>query len=129
MPDAKQKLETIDAYIDQFQPQIKEKLLALRELIKTEAPQATERMSWQMPTFYLFGNLVHFAAFKNHIGFYPGNSGINAFQSQFTDYKWSKGAVQFPLTEPLPFDLIREIVRFRMAENLRDAAAKGKPKH
>ncbi len=83
-----------------------------------------ETISYQMPTFTLHGNLVHFAAHKNHIGFYPTPSGIRNFQDEFTDYKWSKGAVQFPLDRPIPFELIARIVRFRVEEMLVKAAAK-----
>lgn len=117
---------TIDEYINQFPPEIQEKLKALRAIIGETAPEATEKISYQMPTFYLNGNLVHFAAYKNHIGFYPTPSGIMAFQSQLTGYKTSKGAVQFPIKEKLPFDLISAIVKFRVEENKHKAEKKRK---
>ncbi|MFB6465504.1 iron chaperone [Cytobacillus sp. Hz8] len=117
---------TIDEYINQFPPEIQEKLKALRAIIGETAPEATEKISYQMPTFYLNGNLVHFAAYKIHIGFYPTPSGIMAFQSQLTGYKTSKGAVQFPIKEKLPFDLISAIVKFRVEENKHKAEKKRK---
>ncbi len=116
-PD-KTAFKTIDDYIASTVPEIQEKLYALKTLIKSEAPEAQERMSWQMPTFYLHGNLVHFRAYKNHIGFYPGPSGVAAFQHELEGCKTSKGTIRFPLSQPLPFDLIRRIVRFRVAENM-----------
>jgi len=110
-------ITTIDAYIAQFSPEIQEKLQSLRKIIRETAPDAGEKISWQMPTFTLKGNLVHFAAHKNHIGFYPGPSGIEVFKDKLSEYKSSKGAVQFPNDKPLPFDLVREIVAFRVSEN------------
>ncbi len=111
------KIGTIDEYIASFPPQIQELLKTIRQVIRKAAPDAAEKISWQMPTYVLHGNLVHFAAHKNHIGFYPGASGIAAFQDQFSRYKSSKGAVQFPVNQPLPLDLIEQIVRFRVGEN------------
>lgn len=108
---------TVDEYIQQFAPEIQIQLQQIRKTILEAAPEATEKISWQMPTFTLNGNLVHFAAHKNHIGFYPGPSGIEAFQDRFGNYKSSKGAVQFPIKDPLPLGLITEIVRFRTLEN------------
>lgn len=116
--------KTVDEYIALYSPEIQEKLQALRKLIKEEVPKAEEKISWRMPTYVLNGNLVHFAAFKNHIGFYPGASGIANFEDKFSEYKFSKGAVQFPMNKPLPFELIREIVRFRIAENSKEAEEK-----
>jgi uncharacterized protein YdhG (YjbR/CyaY superfamily) len=110
-------INSIDEYIAQFTPEIRERLLAFRKVIREAAPDAGEKISWAMPTFTLNGNLVHFAAHKNHIGFYPGVSGIEMFQDKLAEYKSSKGAVQFPNNKPLPFDLIREIVAFRVFEN------------
>lgn len=115
---------TIDEYIAQFPPEIREKLEALRRTIAAAAPEATEKISYQMPTFYLHGNLVHFAAHPHHIGFYPAPSGITAFASALARYKTSKGAVQFPLDAPLPLALVSEIVRFRVAENVQQAQEK-----
>lgn len=95
----------------------------LRALIKTSAPDATEKISYAIPTFYLNGNLVHFAGYEKHVGLYPGASGIQAFQEDLKPYKSAKGSVQFPLDQPLPTDLIRRIVELRVKEN----AGKGKP--
>jgi uncharacterized protein YdhG (YjbR/CyaY superfamily) len=90
----------------------------LRKAILQAAPQATEAMSYQMPTFKLKKNLVHFAAYERHIGFYPSPSGIAAFKSELANYKSAKGSVQFPLSEALPLDLISKIVKFRVKEEL-----------
>lgn len=108
---------TIDEYIAQFSPDIQERLHLMRETIKKAAPKATEKISWAMPTFYLNGNLVHFAAAKKHIGFYPGADGIEFFKDRFNNYSFSKGAVQFPFSKPLPVELISEIVHFRVSQN------------
>ena len=112
---------SIDDYIAQFDGDVKRKLSELRRGIKAEAPQAEEKISYQMPTFAQNGNLVHFAAFKNHIGFYPAPSGIENFKEQLARYQTSKGAIQFPMDEEIPMDLVREIVRFRLKENLSKA--------
>ena len=111
--------KTIDAYISQFSPDLQATLQTLRKVIQEAAPGATEKISYQMPTFYLNGNLVHFAAFQHHIGFYPAPSGIDAFKQELAAYKGSKGAVQFPLDKPLPLDLIAEIVQYRVDENMK----------
>lgn len=108
----------IDEYIRQFSPEIQEILQTLRKVIKESAPEAEEKISYQMPAFVLHGNLVYFAAFKRHIGFYPTASGIAAFQQELSGYKGGKGTVQFPLDQPLPYELIRKIVKFRVAENM-----------
>jgi uncharacterized protein YdhG (YjbR/CyaY superfamily) len=110
---------SIDEYIAQFPEEIQQKLQEIRAVIHAAAPEATEKISYQMPTFYLRGNLVHFAAFKNHIGFYPVPSGIAAFEEELAPYKRSKGAVQFPLDQPIPTELISRIVQFRVAENMK----------
>lgn len=122
------RYQTIDEYIADFPADIQQKLRELRAVIQAAAPQATEKISYAMPTFYLEGNLVHFAAFKHHIGFYPDPSGIEQFKDELAAYKNSKGAVQFPLDRPLPLELIGRIVRFRVEENLRRAAEKKKKK-
>ncbi|NLT94796.1 MAG: hypothetical protein GXW85_04560 [Clostridia bacterium] len=107
----------VDEYIKSFPEQVQERLTAIRNIILEEAPQATERICMRMPTYDLNGKwLVHFAGFKKHIGFYPQPEGIAAFKEKLSDYKTSKGAVQFPLDKPLPTDLIREIVRFRVEQ-------------
>ena len=110
------KNETIDAYISSYDEVVQPILKELRRVTKEEAPDATEKISYQMPTFYLNGNLVHFAVQKNHIGFYPAPSGVAAFKEELTEYKTSKGAIQFPLTKPIPYELVRRIVRFRVEE-------------
>lgn len=117
----------IDAYISSFPPEIQEILQNLRAVIREEAPQAQEAIRYQMPTFILHGNLVHFAAFKNHIGFYPTPSGTQTFKEALAPYEGGKGSIRFPLDRPIPYDLVRQIVRFRAAENLEKAAQK-KPK-
>jgi len=119
---------TIDEYIAGFPPDIQAILEKIRTTIRKAAPQAEEAISYRMPTFKLYGNLVHFAAFKSHIGFYPVPTGLAAFKQDLSGYKTSKGAVQFPLDKPIPYGLIRKIVKFRVKENLEQAAAKGKKK-
>jgi len=118
----------IDEYIAGFPPDVQELLEKVRLTIRTAAPDAEEKISYQIPTFTLKGNMVHFAAYKNHIGFYPASSGIQAFKQELSIYEGSKGTVRFPLDKPIPFDLISEIVKFRVMENLDRAAAKGKKK-
>jgi len=110
-------ITSIDQYISGFPEQVQTTLSELRSSIKLVAPQAIEKISYQMPTFYLNGNLVHFAAFKHHIGFYPAPSGITAFQQELSKYKTSKGAIQFPIDKPLPLELVKKIVEFRVKEN------------
>ncbi len=113
--------ETIDTYIAQFPDEIQALLQKVRETIRKAAPMATEKISWQMPTFYLNGNLVHFAALKNHIGFYPTPSGIDAFADELAEYRTTKGAVQFPYSKNIPYALITKVVKFRVKENLAKA--------
>jgi uncharacterized protein YdhG (YjbR/CyaY superfamily) len=114
----KSKAQTIDDYISAFPDDVQAVLNSIRATINKSAPQAVEAISYRIPTFKLNGNLVHFAAFKNHVGFYPGPSGIKAFKAELSSYKWSKGSVQFPLEKPVPFDLIKKIVAYRVKENL-----------
>ena len=110
-------MDEVDRYV-QAQPEpIRELLTQLRETIRRAAPGATEKISYGVPTFDYSGNLVHFAAFKRHIGFYPTPSGIEAFKAEIKRFKHAKGSVQFPLTGPLPLDLITRIVQFRVKEN------------
>ena len=118
--------QTIDEYIAGFPPDVQEILQKIRKTVHEAAPDATEKISYQMPTFYLHGNLVHFAGFKEHIGFYPVPTGIEKFKKELSVYKQGKGSVQFPLDQPIPYGLITKIVKFRVKENL--AAAKGKKK-
>lgn len=110
-------MKSIDQYIQKFPKEIQTLLTEMRSAIHLAAPQAIEKISYQMPTFYLNGNLVHFAAFKNHIGFYPTSSGIAAFAEALSGYKHAKGSVQFPIDKPLPLELIKKIVEFRVMEN------------
>lgn len=107
----------VDEYIAGFPPEVKAKLQTMRELIREIAPQAEEKISYKMPTYVLHGNLVHFAGYAKHIGFYPAPSGIEAFKQELSAYKGAKGSVQFPLDQPLPEALIRRIVAFRVKEN------------
>jgi len=116
--------DSIDEYIIKFSPEIQEILKMLRKVIKESAPDATEKISYQMPTFVLHGNLVHFAAHKNHIGFYPTPSGVDAFKHELSEYKGAKGSIQFPIEKPLPYQLISKIVEFRVAENIKKAEGK-----
>ena len=111
---------TIDEYIARCPAEVQPILSRIRALIKEAAPQAVEKISYQMPTFYLRGNLVHFGAHPHHIGFYPTPSGIEAFKAELSPYKSSKGAVQFPLDQPIPYDLISRIVKYRVAETLKE---------
>ncbi len=120
--------QTIDQYIADFPEDIQQILQKIRATIKKAAPGAEETMKYQMPTFMLKGNLVYFAAFKKHIGFYPVPTGIEKFKKELSVYKTAKGSVQFPLDQPMPYDLITKIVKFRVKENSARAAAKGKKK-
>jgi uncharacterized protein YdhG (YjbR/CyaY superfamily) len=116
----------IDLYISGFPESTREKLELLREIIKKNAPGATEVISYQMPAFKLNGILVYYAGYRNHIGFYPTGSGIKAFEPVLSGYKWSRGTIQFPLDKPLPLELISEIVRYRVSENLSKPGLKKK---
>lgn len=108
-------MNEVDAYIERFKPDTKEALNAIRNIIREEAPKASERICMRMPTYDLNGKwLVHFAGFEKHIGFYPQPEGIEAFREMLSGYKTSKGSVQFPLNRDIPFGLIREIVRYRV---------------
>ena len=120
--------QNMDEYIAQFPPEIQFIMQTVRQTIRETAPKASEKISWQMPTFYLHGNLVHFAGNKSHLGLYPGASGVEHFLPELTEYKTSKGAIQFPYAKPLPLELIQRIVKFRMAENEAWAAEKANKK-
>ncbi len=111
--------KTIDEYIQSFPPEIQAILHEIRKAISEELPDAKEKISYQMPTFSLNGNVVHFAAFKNHIGFYPLPSGMDFFAEELSKYKTGKGSIQFPLDQPMPIALIKRIARFRADENLK----------
>jgi uncharacterized protein YdhG (YjbR/CyaY superfamily) len=121
-----QSSRNIDEYIARFPLEVQEILEKIRATIRAVAPDADEAMNYQIPTFTLNGNLVHFAAFKNHIGFYPTPSGMEKFKDELAGYEGAKGSVQFPLDQPIPYDLIRRIAAFRVEENLARAANKRK---
>lgn len=116
----------IDEYIAGFPKEVQELLEKVRKTIREAAPEAEEAIKYQIPTFVLNGNLVHFAAFKNHIGFYPAPRGIEAFKEELSAYKGAKGSVQFPFGEPIPYELIGRIVKLRVQDNLAKAEAKRK---
>jgi uncharacterized protein YdhG (YjbR/CyaY superfamily) len=116
----------IDSYIEAFPLKTIQLLNQVRRTIQQLVPDAEETMKYGIPTYVFHGNLVHFAGYKNHIGFYPGAAGIEAFKEQFKDYEWSKGAVQFPIDKPMPLKLITRIVQFRMQQNLAKIEVKKK---
>lgn len=118
--------ETIDEYIASFPKDIQKLLKEMRATIQKAAPKAEEAIKYAMPTFVLNGNLVHFAAFKNHIGFYPAPQGIEEFKKELSKYKGAKGSVQFPLDQPLPLSLVTKIVKFRVAMNMDKVKTKKK---
>jgi uncharacterized protein YdhG (YjbR/CyaY superfamily) len=117
---------SIDEYIASFPEDIQALLESVRATIRAAAPEAEEKISYQMPTFYLKGNLVHFAAWKDHIGLYPAPSGAEAFKHELAAYESAKGSIRFPIRQPLPLELIGRIVQYRVAENLDKAAAKAR---
>jgi len=114
----KTELKTIDEYIALFPIKTQEMLQQIRKSIQNAAPDAVEVLSYKMPAFKQNKVLVYFAAYEKHIGFYPTGDGIEAFKAEFSDFKWSKGAVQFPLNEPLPLDLITRITKFKAEKDL-----------
>jgi uncharacterized protein YdhG (YjbR/CyaY superfamily) len=116
---------SIDEYIAEFPDATQKVLQELRALIRASAPDATETISYAIPTFDLNGHLVHFGGFAKHVGFYPTGSGVAAFEDELKCFKSSKGSVQFPLGEPLPKDLIRRIVEYRVAQNTSKGLRKG----
>jgi len=118
MAASRRQFKTIDEYINTFPEDVRTILNELRQTIKEAAPEAEETINYQMPTFSLHGNLVHFGAFKDHIGFYPTPTGIEAFKKELAPYKGAKGSVQFPIDQPLPLPLIRRIVEYRVKENV-----------
>jgi uncharacterized protein YdhG (YjbR/CyaY superfamily) len=115
----KKQFKTIDEYIKAFPEDVQSILKKMRKTIQEAAPEAKEAISYQIPTFKLNGNLVHFAAYKNHIGFYPTSSGIEAFKDELSPYKSAKGSVQFPIDKPVPYDLVKKIILFRVLKNLK----------
>ena len=116
--------EGIDEYVAGFSAEVRSRLQKIRATIRQAAPDAEEAIKYRMPTFTLQGNLVHFAAFKRHIGFYPTSSGIRRFKKELSNYEGAKGSVRFPLEKPVPLALISKIVKFRAKENLQRAKAK-----
>lgn len=120
----KNSLNNIDKYIAQFPKETQQLLKQIRALVNQAAPEAEETIKYGMPTFVLNGNLVHFAGYKNHIGFYPIPTAIKAFEKELSIYKRGKGSVQFPLDKPLPLPLIKKIIAFRIAENLQKKESK-----
>jgi len=118
--------KNMDEYIARFPEHTRVLLNKMRETIQRAAPAAEEAISYAIPTFKLKGNLVHFAGYDHHIGFYPGSAGIEAFKKEIADYKWAKGSVQFPIGKPLPVKLITQIVKFRVMKNLEKANSKSK---
>ena len=124
MESNRKRFNSIDEYIANFPKEVQKKLRELRSVIKAAAPAAEERISYQIPAFTLKGNLVYFAAYKKHIGFYPTSSGIRAFKNDLSIYESGKGSIQFPIDKPLPLELISKIVKFRVAENLKNAEIK-----
>ena len=126
--ETKKGFNSIDEYIGSFPEETQRILEEIRAVIKAAAPEAEEKISYQMPTFFLKGNLIHFAAFKNHIGLYPTPSGTEAFKDEIAKYKGAKGSIQLPIDKPMPLKIISRIVKFRVAENLQKVKAKGKSK-
>lgn len=108
----------IEEYIELYPHEVQQLLNTLRNVIREEAPDAIERIAYGMPTFYQFGNVCHFAAFKSHIGFFPGANGVAEFLPELAEFKTSKGTIQFLYSKPMPLDLVRKIVRFRVVENI-----------
>ena len=126
MDNSKDIPQTIDEYIAGFPSDVQKILEKIRLIIREAAPDAQETIKYQIPTFTLNGNLIHFAAFKRHIGFYPVPTGIEKFKDALSEYTMGRGSVQFPLDKPIPFDLIEKIVQFRVEENLKKVAGKKK---
>lgn len=119
MKTKKAKPQTINEYIEGFPKDVQKILRMIRQTIHKTAPEAGEKISYQIPTFTFHGNLVSFAGWKSHIGFYPGSAALQVFGKNVTRYQVAKGTVQFPIEKPLPLGLIRRIVKYRMKENMR----------
>jgi len=118
-------IENVESYIATFPKETQKLLEQIRQTIRSVAPTATEKIGYGIPTFVLNGNLVHYAGYKNHIGFYPGAAGIEKFQEELSVYKGAKGSVQFPLDQPLPLKLVSEITKFRVVQNEQKLTIKG----
>jgi uncharacterized protein YdhG (YjbR/CyaY superfamily) len=121
-----QKPQNIDEYIAGFSPDVQEILQKIRRMVKKAAPEAKETIKYQMPAFMLKGNLVYFAAFKNHIGFFPPVTGNEKLKNELYIYEGPKGSLKFPLDKPIPYDLIRRIINIRVRENLEKAGTEQK---
>ena len=117
MENDRSKPELIDKYIASFPEAVQEALVKIRKTIKEVAPTAIEKMAYGIPTFWLHGNLVHFAGYQSHVGFYPTPSGMQAFKEELSKYDTSKGTVRFPIDKPIPLQLIKRIVKYRVAES------------
>lgn len=121
-----EKFTTIDEYIALFPEDVQEKLKKIRSVIKAAAPHATETISYQMPAFKLYGILVYFAAFANHVSFFPTSSGVAKFKEELVGFETSKGTIRFPLDKPIPYDLIDRITTFRVQENVEKSQKRSK---
>jgi uncharacterized protein YdhG (YjbR/CyaY superfamily) len=121
--------KNVNEYISGFPEDVRAKLEMMRATILEASPEAEEKISYQIPTYVLEGNLVHFAAYKKHIGFYPTSSGVEKFKEKLSAYKTAKGSIQFPIDEPIPYELVKEIVEFRVKENTDKAEAKRRKKN
>ena len=119
MKERGRNITTIDQYLKICPKEAKERLESIRAFIRKLAPEAQEKISYQIPTYYLNGNMVHFAAFKNHIGLYPTSSGVRVFEEELKKYKHSRGSIQFPMDEALPLGLVKRIVKYRVEESRR----------
>ena len=128
MPTRNSTSKEVDKFISRYPKDVQVILERIRKTIRKSAPDAEEIINYGIPTFTLEGNLVHFAGFKSHIGFYPTPSGIEKFKKELSKYKGAKGSVQFPMDQPIPYELIGKIVKFRVKENLAKAEAKRKKK-
>jgi uncharacterized protein YdhG (YjbR/CyaY superfamily) len=124
MEAGKAGFQSIDQYIAAFPPEVQALLTQVRETIRSAIPEAAEKISYQMPAYYLHGNVVYFAGFRDRISVYPAPRGVPAFEPELSNYKGGKGTIQFPLDKPIPYELIARIARYRAEENLAKAAAK-----
>jgi uncharacterized protein YdhG (YjbR/CyaY superfamily) len=113
----RKSFKTVDDYIDSYPEEVRKRLQAIRSVVRELAPEAEERISYGMPAFFLNGHLVYFAGFARHIGFFPGANGVAAFASELSKFKHAKGSIRFPLDEPLPEGLIKQIVKYKLEEN------------
>ena len=111
-------MKTIEEYIETFEPNTKKTLIEIRNFIKSKAPEATEKISYGMPTFYLHGNLIHYAAFKDHYGLFPSPMGTGTFEKELSPYRTGKGTLSFPIDKPIPWEIIERVLQFRIKENL-----------